>query len=392
MEKYDVIVVGAGPAGSLAAKEAAKAGAHVLMIEKKKEIGAPVRCGEGLGNHWLSSFGMELSEKCISTHIKGALIASPDLKSEIVLCNERTKGVVFERKVLDKELAMEAARAGAEIIIKSEVTNVVKENGKVTGVIVESGGRRVEYLSKVLIAADGSESTIARMAGLNSLSTLYDTDFGVEYEMVNVECRGLIEVYFGNVHAPRGYGWVFPKGKDVANVGIGVGGTAKGHAIDYLNKFLKIDRFKDAQPVALKAGLIPVGAPMKDLVLDGFIVAGTAAHQVDPIHGGGIGLAAEAGAMAGQVAGKCIISGNCSAECLSEYERIWREKREAKLLKRLKLRKVLEKLNDKDLNVLIGAIDDTDIEKVLRSNFAPVVKKLLFKRPQLLKVLHVLLK
>ncbi|MFH1471227.1 MAG: NAD(P)/FAD-dependent oxidoreductase, partial [Candidatus Micrarchaeota archaeon] len=198
--------------------------------------------------------------------------------------------------------------------------------------------------------------------------------------------------YFGTSSSPRGYLWVFPKGKDVANVGVGIGGKEKGHAIEYLHKFLKLERFKKAQPVAIKAGVIPVGAPMRGLVLDGFMVAGTAAHQVDPIHGGGICLAMDAGMIAGKVAAKCALAGNVDSKNLYEYETIWREKREKKLLKRLLLRKVLEKLNDDDLNAIIGTVKDEDIEKLLMSDFVPVVKKVLMRRPQLLKVLEVLIK
>ncbi len=393
MEKYDVIVVGAGPAGSMAAREAAKAGASVLILERRKEIGAPVRCGEGIGSHWMNEFGMKVSDKAISAHINGSLIVAPNLKDTIRVRTAETKGVVVDRKVFDKDLALEAGRAGAKIMVKSEVVEVKKDGGKVTGVVVEADGRKEEFYSKVLIAADGGESTVARMAGINSTASLYDSDFGVEYEMVNVDCEDLIEIYFSREYAPRGYVWVFPKGKDVANVGVGIGGAEKGsHAIEYLDRFLKLERFKKAQPVAIKAGVIPVGAPMKGLVLDGFMVAGTAAHQVDPIHGGGICLAMDAGMMAGRVAAKCAIAGKTDAKSLSEYESAWREKREKKLLKRLMLRKVLEKLNDDDLNAIIGSVGDEDIEKLLNSNFVPVVKKVLLKRPQLLKVLEVLVK
>jgi len=392
MEKYDIIIVGAGPAGSMAAKEAAKSGASVLVLERRKEIGAPVRCGEGIGSHWLTEMNIRINDKAVSAHITGSLLVAPNLKDTIRVRTPETKGVVVDRKVFDKDLALEAGRAGAKIMVKSEVIGVKKDGGKITGVVAEIDGRKIEYDSKVLIAADGGESTVARMAGINSVSTLYDSDFGVEYEMVNVDCEDLIEIYFSREFAPRGYVWVFPKGKDVANVGVGIGGSEKGYAIDYLNKFLKLDRFKKAQPVALKAGLIPVGAPMRGLVLDGFMVAGTAAHQVDPIHGGGICLAMDAGMLAGSVAAKCALAGKTDAKSLSEYEISWRAKREGKLLKRLKLRKVLEKLNDDDLNAIFSLVSDDDIERLLRGEFAPVVKKVLFRRPQLLKVLEVLVK
>jgi digeranylgeranylglycerophospholipid reductase len=389
---YDVIIVGAGPGGSFAAKNAAKGGASVLLIDRRKELGAPVRCGEGLGSHWLKELGLTLSPKAISAEISGSVLYSPDMKRAVKIQNPETKGYVIDRKVFDKDLAIDAGRAGADVIVKTEVYDVIKKNGKPCGVKACSMGERLEMTCKVLIAADGGESTVARMAGMNSTATLYDTDFGIEYEMVNVECEDLIEIYFSRNAAPRGYVWVFPKGKDVANVGVGIGGLEKGNAVEYLDKFIKNnERFKDAQTVAIKGGLIPVGEPLKELVADGLMVVGTAAHQVDPIHGGGMALAMEAGGMAGEVAAKCALEGKTDRKHLFEYESRWRKRVEPKLMRRLRLRKVLEKLDDGDFNAIFEYLNDNDIDGLIKGDYKPVVEKVLLKRPQLLKVLSALI-
>jgi len=392
---YDVVIVGSGPCGSAAGMAAAKAGASVLILERKKDIGSPCRCGEGIGQHWVDEFEMKIADKCISSKINGAALYAPNNKTELVVKNKESKGYVLNRKVFDLWLAEQAGREGAEISVKSEVLDVTKDGGRVSGVVVERDGKQERITSKVLIAADGGESTIARMAGINSTAALYDTDFGLEYEMVNVPCKDLIEIYFTNKYAPRGYVWIFPKGKDTANVGVGIGGHCKPYAKKYLDAWIKEvggERLKHAQPMAMKGGIIPVGAPMKDLVLDGFMVAGTAAHQVDPIHGGGISLAMDAGYIAGKVAGKCSKSGKCEKSALSEYERTWRQTREAKLLKRLLLRKVLEQLNDEDLNAIFQIIDTHGVENLLTGDYAPVAKDIIAKRPQFIKVLGALLK
>jgi digeranylgeranylglycerophospholipid reductase len=78
MKKYDVIVVGAGPAGSLTARYAAKNGADVLMIEKRQEIGSPVRCGEAISKRWFDDVGIKPDSKWISNEVEGAKIISPD--------------------------------------------------------------------------------------------------------------------------------------------------------------------------------------------------------------------------------------------------------------------------------------------------------------------------
>lgn len=393
---YDVIIAGCGPAGAMAAKAAAEAGCKVIAFDKRKELGAPVRCGEGIGLHWMEELGVKMPEKAISFQLNGSLLVSPDWKKRVTIKNNETKGYVVDRKVFDKELAIAAGRAGAEIMVHSEVTGVTKEAGKVCGVTANIDGKPQQFTAPIVIAADGGESTIARLAGINTTATLYDTDFGMEYEMVNVDCEDLIEVYFSVKDAPRGYVWVFPKGKDVANVGIGIGGMHAPNAKVYMDRWLKAhsDRFGKAQTVAIKGGIIPVGAPMTDAaVADGIMVAGTAAHQVDPIHGGGICLAMEAGKIAGEVAAKNVKAKTYARANLLEYAEIYKKTREQKLLSRLKLRKVLEKLSDDDLNAIFECIDDEDIDHLLKHNFNAVVGKLgklLVTRPSLVKTISAL--
>ena len=393
---YDVIVVGCGPAGALAARAAARAGCKVAAFDKRKELGSPVRCGEGIGSHWIKEFGVKLSPNAVSANINGSVLVSPDWKNKVTIRTPETKGVVIDRKVFDKDLAIDAGRAGADIFIHSEVFDVIKEGGKVSGVKAYIDGKPQEFRAPVTIAADGGESTIARLAGINTTATLYDSDFGVEYEMVNVDCEDLIEIYFSVADAPRGYVWIFPKGKDVANVGVGIGGLHAPNARFYLDKWIRAhpERLGKAKPVAIKGGIIPVGAPMTDSAVgEGIIVAGTAAHQVDPIHGGGISLAMEAGKIAGEVAAKHAKAGTCDRRHLLEYGAIYKKLREPKLLKRLLLRKVLEKLNDDDMNAIFAHLDGKDIEHLLNGRFPSVaakMMKIMVSRPGLVKTLAAL--
>lgn len=402
-DSYDVVIVGAGPAGALAAREASKKGATVLVLDRRKELGAPVRCGEGLGKKYIELFKLNLSPNAVSADINGARVIAPNLKDDIIVKTKETKGYVLDRKVFDKDLAKDAARAGAQVVSKCDVYDVIKEGDKIVGVRYIINGMKKEVRSKVVIACDGAESVIARLAGIkDAISTLYDTDYGIEYEMVNVKLQengkdfsDLIEIFFSNKLSPRGYTWIFPKGKDVANVGVGIGGLHTPNAVHYLNEFI-IDprikhRFEGASVVSLKGGAIPVGAPVNEFVKDGFMVVGTAAHQVDPIHGGGIGLAMNAGRIAGEVAGDAVKDNKFDAKTLEAYKTQWYGEEWKKFNKRLMLRKVLEKLNDDDLDHIISQLDQTDIDSVLNGNFMNSISKVTLKRPQLLKVLTVLM-
>ena len=261
-------------------------------------------------------------------------------------------------------------------------------------------GEEREFRAPLIVSAEGMEAKIARELGFRALSNLYDVDTCVEYEMVNVDCsEQMIEVYFGNKIAPRGYVWVFPKGKDVANVGIGIGGSTGGDPKKLLDEFIKNDpkRYGRAEIIEVKGGIISVAEPQKQLVMDGAMVIGTAGHMVDPIHGGGIGLAIEAGALAGKVAAKAWEKGDFSASNLKEYETAWWGKSGQKMLKRFKLRKVMEQLGDDDFNALLGAISENDLDAILKGNYAGVLTKVMpkmagvfLRRPRLLGLLKTL--
>lgn len=393
-EEYDAVVVGAGPAGSVFAKVAAEGGMSVLLIDKKKSIGSPVRCGEGIGEgkwKWGKHSNFRVPEKAVAAHIGGALLVAPNGNS-ITVRNEGTKGFVLERKIFDKFLAAEAARAGAHVRANTGAKNLLIKGGKICGVRLEYFGEEFEVRSDLVVSAEGMEARIAREAGFGLPSfSLYDVDTCFEYEMVNVEVSDLIEIYLGSC-APRGYVWVFPKGRDCANVGIGVGGHLGLNPKKLLDKFIDSSpRFKKAEVLEEKGGVISVGECLKELVKDNFMVIGTAAHQVDPIHGGGIALAMKAGAIAGDTAIEAWRKKDFSKKSLSPYTEQWNSTEAKRLDKKLVLRKVIEQLNDSDYNAIIEALDEKELDKVLKGEYKSAVARVLLKRPQLLKVLGVLI-
>ncbi|MEW5955868.1 MAG: NAD(P)/FAD-dependent oxidoreductase [Candidatus Micrarchaeota archaeon] len=390
--EYDAIVLGAGPGGSAFGKKAAEAGMKVLVLDKKKEIGTPVRCGEGVAEHTEADLGIKVLPNAIASKIAGARVFAPNGKS-LRLKTAGTHGYVLERKLFDKHLAMDAARAGAHVLPHALAISLLKKDGKPAGAKVLHMGEEIEFHAPLIVSAEGMEAKIAREAGFDAKAVLYDVDTCFEYEMAGVPCEPFIDLYFSTRVANRGYCWVFPKGTDVANVGIGIGGNTNQNPKAQLDLFISEhpELFRRAQPVEYKGGLISVGAPISEFVKDNFMVIGTAAHQVDPIHGGGIGLAIEAGNMAAEAASEAFAKGDFSKKNLLPYEEKWRKQTGPKLAKRLLLRKVLEKLSDDDWNHIVGGINEADLDKVLAGNYKPVVAKVLLTRPTLLKVLSALM-
>jgi len=383
---YDVVVIGAGPGGCGAALSAASQGLNVLVVEKRQEIGAPKRCGEGLSRSSLERMGVELDKRWVNREIMGATVYAPNGKPVRIDYKDGPEGWVIERKIFDKFLARKAAKAGAKVLAKTEALGLIKDGNKITGVKLESSGETWDVRTKIVIAADGVESKIAREAGLDTTLKLVDIASSAQFEMTGIDIDpDRMELYFGWEIAPGGYVWIFPKDDDTANVGVGVRKVWTNRtALDYLKKFVDSrPGLKKGSIIEVNSGGVPVGGLMRDMVLDNFMVVGDAAHQVNPIHGGGISEAFVGGKIAGSVAAEAVKRNDFSKQFLERYNKLWWQERGNKLNKILKLRKVVESLSDEDLNWLAEFLTGNDLIDFSRSEGLKKLAQILVKKPKL---------
>lgn len=322
--RYDLVVVGAGPAGSVAAWKAAHQGLSVLLLEKRQEIGSPVRCAEGVPSDLLSEF-LEPCETWISSRVHMAQITA-SAGSRVIehWRGHGGSGFVLERRVFDRVLAERAAQAGADVRVKSQVTGLLTENGAVTGVVARLRGQsNVPVRAGVVIAADGVESRVGAWAGLDTQLPLQDTMVCAQYLLAGVDwdpaCLGY---WIDDTIAPGGYAWVFPKGEGRANVGLGVqANLATSPVIAYLDRFVERERsLSGASPVTLIVGNVPVALPCRQLATAGLMVVGDAGRQVDSLTGGGIIQAMTAGTLAADTAVEALDKGDTSAQALGIYQ------------------------------------------------------------------------
>ena len=383
MIETDVIVVGSGPAGSSAAKHAALGGAKVILMDKKSEIGSPKRCAEEVPVKGLEKLGIELSPRWIAKRIDGMRILTPDgtdiwlTKDEV---NLSEADCVLERKVFDKHMAMDAARAGAEIRIKTLVTGIEKiENGFI--VETESMGKKQDFKCKILIAADGPEGHVARWAGLLPAAKPKEMGSCVQYEMCNVEFEkpGISEFHFGSC-APGGFAWIFPKGDDIANVGLGIlPHKAEKTAKEYLDDFIaKSPYLKNAQAVELNVGGDPAGGMTKKLYDDNIMVVGAAAGQINPLTGEGIIPGMIGGMYAGQVAAQAIKE-DCSKKLLKLYDKMVREELDYESKGYKEVQDYIYSLSDEELNELGHALQEESFDEISANE---VLKKIIKISPK----------
>lgn len=372
--KYDVVVVGGRLAGSTSSIFASKGGLDVLMIEKRQEIGTPVQCAEATTNDTFKILEMDPSKKYLCTEINGVDFYAPNGKHFRVKANNMygfQEGYVLERKIFDKQLAIESAKAGTEIMVKTTVKDLIIKDGQVSGVVAKHLGKTFDIKADIVIAADGIESNIARMAGLKTANKIKDIASCAQYEMVGVDIDpNYLQIHHGQNIAPGGYLWMFPKGDGVANVGLGVV-NSKETAIYHLNKFIKK---LDATPVELNVGGVPLSGPIEKTFSSGLMVVGDAAGQVDPMNGAGIENTITCGRIAGEVAVEAIKNEDTSSQYLKKYEDLWRLTIGKNLETSLKYQKIFQNLKDDDFNVLAEFLENKNIESISKLSILKFLK------------------
>lgn len=369
-DMYDVLVIGAGPAGSIAARTAAEKGLDVLLIEKRQEIGDPVRCAEGVNKEYLKKH-VEIDKRWICADLKASFIYAPD-GTRIEMAEEISGGevgYVLERKLFDRALAEQAAVAGAEVRVKTRATGLIIEDDFVRGARLMHLGKSHDVRARIVIGADGVESKVGRWAGIDTSLKPVDIETCTQYLIAGADiAQDHCEFYIGSEIAPGGYVWIFPKGDGKANVGIGILGSRTGkfkpRPVDYLNSFLE-KKFPNARIVEMVYGGVPVSGSIEKTSANGLMLIGDAARQSDPITGGGILNAMEAGKLAGEAAYAAVSAGDVSLQKLEEvYEKRWRATIGHDIDMSLIVKNCFINLSDEDLNSLAHSLKDVKFDRM----------------------------
>jgi len=387
-KETDVLVIGAGPAGLIAAREAAKRETAVTVLEEHAEIGQPCHCAGLLSIKGLECLGLPSNEFYVQNKVKGAHFFSP---SGLTFTVEREKDVacVVDRGLFDKFLANKATESDAQIILNEKAKSI--ERGK-NSVSVQTGKDR--YTAKMVIDAEGVSSRIIKDMGLKPIER-NSAILGIQYDLENVDVdTEYVEVHLGKKVAPGLFVWVIPLGPDKARVGLGCKGVNPKSLLDkFIEKRFSSEHVKISE---VRSGLVITGGPIDKTFCDKFLVVGDASGQVKPTTGGGVILGGICASIAGRTAAEAIVHGDCSAMFLNQYETLWKKQLGKEFRTMLLARRILNRLSDQTLDKIFRIAAKDNLQDLFSAegdmDFQSRVLLKLFKKKEALGALPSLLR
>jgi len=338
LEKFDVIVVGAGTAGCLAAKTTAEAGLKVCMVERKrrKEIGEKI-CGDALGEHHLKTVGLEKPQgRELEKRIEGVKVYSPDLETVFTIEYKDYVGYMLNRRLFGRWLLKKSLDRGTVLLDSTQCLEPIIEKNYVTGVLAKNlkTSENIRLKAKVIVDASGFLAVIRRKL---------PKEMGIENEVANEDVEACYreirqlkqetedtkycEIYLNQKVTPGGYTWIFSKGAAKVNAGLGVCMRSKfpNPKKQFYKYVLTKPLFEGSLLLSGGAWYDPTRRPLDNMVGNGVAILGDAACLVNPIHGGGIGPSMLSGYLAGKTIVEALEKGDVSRKSLWSYNRKFME-------------------------------------------------------------------
>lgn len=363
----DIIVIGASPAGLMAARNACEKGSSVLLLEKKEEIGNPPHPANSFFKGMLDKCGEEADPSYVVHYLKGMQIISPSGRTVEV----ETPGYAIDKTEFDRFYAKKIMKIGVDLRKGVEVNNILRD-GEIFTVSTSAG----VFTSRLVVISDGINSKIASLLGLKTMKHPEDIAWGIELDVraPDLGKPKMFEYYVGN-HAPGWKTTYAPRGGDNAAIGAYVRRCGKD-ATPYLNawveNFKRLKGLKELEVVRKLSGGDPIVTLPNEYITDGIMVAGGAAGQ------SGIGYAMRAGQICGDVAADAIRKGDVSKSALLEYRKTWeKEFKVEHYLGRIGL-ETLRKMTDREIDEMVKVFEKEDLSFIHGSSVEQVMQVFAF--------------
>lgn len=383
IEETDVLVVGAGPAGLIAGREAARRGVNVIILEEDEGVGNPCHCAGLLSVQGLKEIGIEPSREFVQNEVSGAIFHSPSgITFEVR--GRKKMAYVVDRASLDKVLARQAVTAGADLRLGFKAEMFLVEKGVVSGVI---GENKETIRAKVVIDAEGSSCGLLRRTKFERPSPGGFLP-AVQLEIADVKTdKDLVEIFVGSKVAPKFFLWMIPTGDDSARVGLA---CKDRNGYESLQKFVE-RRLGKHRITAIRAGFVITSGTSARTYYDGVIIVGDAAGQTKPTTGGGVVTGGVCAIIGGEVAAEAALKDDSSADFLKKYEESWRRRLGREFSTMLLARRILNNLPDETIDEIFKTIIESRLQKTIEEkgdiDFQTEVLRTLARQPSLLKVL-----
>jgi flavin-dependent dehydrogenase len=346
----DIIVIGASPAGLMAARNACQNGSNVLLLEKKEAIGSPPHPANSFFKGMLDKCGEKADPSYVVHYLKGMKIISPSGR----VIEVETPGYAIDKTKFDRFYAEKIKKIGVELRTGTEVHDIQRTGKKF--IVPTSAGT---FSSSLVIISDGINSKMASYVGLKTMKHPEDIAWGIELEVVApyLGKPDMFEYYIGN-HAPGWKTTYSPRGGDNAAIGAYVrrcGKDATPYLSAWVENFKKLKGLKELEVIRKLSGGDPIVTLPNEYIGNGIMVVGGAAGQ------SGIGYAMRAGQICGDVASDALKKGDVSKSALISYRKIWEKEFKAEhYIGRIGL-ETLRKMTDREIDEMVSVFEKEDL-------------------------------
>ena len=385
--KHDAIVIGAGPAGLLAANEIAKRGYAVQVFEEHERVGEPDHCAGLLSTSGLKRLGISLPKDVIQNTVIGARIYSPAGHSIMIERGKREANVV-DRKKFDAWLASRAIDSGAIVTTQTKVKELVRKQNKVQSVRVDTE-KDEEQSARAFVIAEGSRCRLSGSVGLPVVqrSSKYPA---FQYEVSGVDIdENIVEMFYGKRVAPGFFAWIIPLGEKRARIGLAARNKSKIRLNALMrNHTIISERMKGAKIDRSLGGIVLVGMPISKMTVENVVTVGDTAGIVKATTGGGVILGGMTARVAGKIVAESLSTEGSIAKSLSHYNK----KCKSMVFNELRMmhlaQMALTSLDDKGLDSVVKDASSKGLLDVVKSEGdmdlqGNVIKKLL-KDPRMI--------